>query len=125
MIRPSRMSVPVPWQCLCAGLLLGLALLFQTPAATAQSASQEFTITVTDQGFEPASIDLKKDVPTRLTFVRTSEKSCATDVVVPSLKVRRELPLNARVSLQFTPKDTGDIGFTCGQQMFKGTLVVQ
>lgn len=136
MIRARRTGLRLPLQCPSARLALGLGLalalgltLLQPLASAAQSAAtsgrQEFTITVTDQGFEPARLSLKKDVPARLTFVRTAEKSCATEVLIPSLKVKKELPLQARVSIQFTPQTTGEIGFTCGQQMFKGALVVE
>jgi plastocyanin domain-containing protein len=111
--------------------LLSVAATTATLAAASRPAQddtpprQEFTITVTERGFDPSSLTVKKGVPTRLTFVRTDDKTCATEVVIPALKVRKALPLNAKVSLQFTPADAGDIGFACGHQMFTGTVVVQ
>jgi plastocyanin domain-containing protein len=95
------------------------------PAQSDESSRQEFTITASEKGFDPAVITLKKGVPARLTFIRTSDKTCATEVVIPAYKVKKELPLDAKVSIQFTPQDTGDVGFACGHNMFKGTLVVQ
>jgi plastocyanin domain-containing protein len=57
--------------------------------------------------------------------VRTSDATCATEVVVPSLKIKRALPLNQPVTLEFTPQKTGDIEFVCGMGMLRGTIVVQ
>jgi RND family efflux transporter MFP subunit len=91
-----------------------------TPAK-AQSAK----IVVNEQGFEPAKIALRAGIPTRLTFIRTTDKTCATEVVFPSLKIRRALPLNEPVQIEFTPAKTGEIAFACGMNMLKGVVVVQ
>lgn len=90
-------------------------------AATLQSAK----IVVSEQGFEPAKVTLRAGSRVRLTFVRTTEKTCATEVVFPSLKVRRPLPLNQPVDIEFTPDRTGEMTFACGMNMLKGTVVVQ
>ena len=62
--------------------------------------------------------------PLRLTFVRTSDATCATEVTIPSLKITRGLPLNQPVDIELVPDTSGDIEFLCGRQMFKGTIVV-
>jgi len=46
-------------------------------------------------------------------------------VVFPSLNVRRTLPLNEPVVIEFTPASTGDVAFVCGVNMFRGAIVVQ
>jgi plastocyanin domain-containing protein len=46
-------------------------------------------------------------------------------VVFPSLGIRRALPLNEPVAIDFTPARGGDVAFTCGMQMLHGTVVVQ
>src|SRR4051812_44185710 len=53
----------------------------------------------------------------RITFFRTTEKTCGTEVVFPSLNIRRPLPLNQPVVMEFTPRDSGEIGFGCGMNM--------
>ncbi|MGE3959917.1 MAG: cupredoxin domain-containing protein [Vicinamibacterales bacterium] len=73
--------------------------------------------------FEPSRLTLRAGVPARLTFTRTSEKTCATSVVVASLKIKKELPLNEPVSIGFTPSRAGEIAFACGMNMLRGTLV--
>lgn len=108
-------------------LMLGSSVAPSAAAARQQDESnrQEFTITASEKGFDPATVTLKKGVPARLTFIRTSDKTCATEVAIPAYKVKKELPLNAKVSIQFTPEEAGDVSFACGHNMFKGTLVVQ
>jgi cobalt-zinc-cadmium efflux system membrane fusion protein len=98
------------------------------PAAPSQSSAahgQAAKVLVTEQGYEPAKVTLRADEPARITFVRTTDNTCGTDVVFPSLNIRRPLPLNEPVVIEFTPKGTGDIGFVCGMNMLRGTVLVQ
>ena len=85
---------------------------------------QEAMIVVGDTSFEPSRLTLRAGVPARLTFTRTSDKTCATSVVVPSLKVKKELPLNQPVTIEFTSGQAGEIAFACGMNMLRGTIVV-
>jgi Cu+-exporting ATPase len=57
--------------------------------------------------------------------VRKTDKTCGTEVVFPSLGIRRVLPLNEPVVIEFTPKSSGEIGFVCGMNMLRGALVVE
>ena len=82
-------------------------------------------ITVSDKGFEPSRATLRAGVPARLTFVRTTEATCATEVALPSLNIKRALPLDQPVTIEFTPEKPGDVAFACGMNMLSGTLVVQ
>jgi membrane fusion protein, heavy metal efflux system len=85
---------------------------------------QEARITVGQTSFEPSRLTLRAGVPARLTFTRTSEKTCATAVVFAYLKIKKELPLNEPETIEFTPSQAGDIAFACGMSMFRGTLVI-
>jgi plastocyanin domain-containing protein len=50
---------------------------------------------------------LRAGRPARITFLRTSDKTCGTAVSLPSLNIRPELPLNQNVDIEFTPLKTG------------------
>jgi hypothetical protein len=52
-------------------------------------------------------------------------ETCGTEVVLPSLNIKRALPLNEPVVIEFTPAKTGEIAFACGMNMLHGTVVVQ
>jgi membrane fusion protein, heavy metal efflux system len=82
-------------------------------------------VVVTEKGYEPAKVVVRAGEPVRITFVRTTEKTCGTDVLFPSLNIRRSLPLNEPVVIEFTPKSSGEIGFVCGMNMLQGTVVVE
>jgi cobalt-zinc-cadmium efflux system membrane fusion protein len=82
-------------------------------------------VIVSEKGFEPARVPVRSGVPARITFVRTTDATCATEVLIPALNITRALPLNQPVTVEFTPQKTGDVEFTCGMRMFKGTVVVQ
>jgi RND family efflux transporter MFP subunit len=86
---------------------------------------QEASVTVNDAGFDPQRLMLKAGIPARITFTRTSDKTCATAVVFPVLNMRRDLPLKQPVAIEFTPDKAGEIAFACGMNMLKGVAVVQ
>jgi RND family efflux transporter MFP subunit len=96
-------------------------------AATRPSVSSAVSsarVEITEKGFEPSSLKLRAGVPARVTFVRVTDKTCGKDVVFPSIDIRRQLPLNQPVVIEFTPQH-GQIEFACGMNMLKGTIVVE
>jgi RND family efflux transporter MFP subunit len=97
-----------------------------TPSTTgANDSAQEAKILVTEKGYEPSKLTVRTGQTARITFVRTTDKTCGTDVVFPSLNIRRPLPLNEPVVIEFTPESSGEIGFVCGMNMLRGTVVAQ
>lgn len=86
---------------------------------------QEAKVTVSDTSFEPSRLTLRAGVPARVTFTRTSEKTCATSVVFASLSIRKDLPLDQPIAVEFTPSRSGEIAFACGMNMLRGTVVVR
>ena len=111
--------------------LRATALPTRANAASASSQSGSGTepegakVLVTENGYEPAKLTLRAGQPARITFLRTTDKTCGTEVVFPSLNIRRALPLNEPAVVEFTPKSSGEIGFVCGMNMLRGTVVVQ
>jgi plastocyanin domain-containing protein len=99
------------------------------PASPSDRRSSEPTqtakVVVSEQGYEPAKVTLRAGTPVRITFVRTTDKTCGTEVVFPSLNIKRALPLNEPVVIEFTPAKSGDIAFACGMNMLHGTVVVR
>ena len=79
---------------------------------------------MTERGFEPATIRTRKGQAVRLTFTRTTDATCAKEVVVPTLKIRRVLPLDTQVTVEFTTQDQ-DVAFACGMDMLRGSILVQ
>jgi hypothetical protein len=96
-----------------------------SPSQAKPSAEPQLaTVVASEKGFEPATLKLRAGVPARITFRRTTDQTCATEVIFPNLKIKRDLPLNKPVVIELTPQK-GELTFACGMNMFKGSIVVQ
>jgi hypothetical protein len=99
-----------------------------TTSSMLASASGQLRVTAGEHGFVPASLSIQKGAPGSkavVTFVRTTDQTCATEVVFPDLNIKRPLPLNEAVPVD-VPTDTGrTLTFQCGMAMYKGALVVR
>jgi plastocyanin domain-containing protein len=80
-------------------------------------------VTVNRAGFNPSAINVEKGYPLTLVFYRATREGCGTEVMFPALNIRRNLPLKRNVTVKFTPKETGEISFSCGMNMMKGKIV--
>jgi plastocyanin domain-containing protein len=86
---------------------------------------QTANVAVTEHGYVPARLTLRAGTLARITFVRTTEKTCGTEIVFPSLNIKRALPLNEPVVIEFMPPKSGDIAFACGMNMLHGSILVR
>ena len=82
-------------------------------------------IKVSRAGFSPSTIDAEKGSPLTLVFTRTDAKNCGDKVVFPSLNITRDLPVGKAVTVKITPKESGEIRFTCGMGMYRGAIVAE
>lgn len=82
-------------------------------------------ISVTERGYQPTSFRLKKGIPARITFIRKTEDECGKEIVIPAYNIRRKLPLNTPVTVNFTPRKAGSFSFVCGMNMMRGKVIVQ
>jgi plastocyanin domain-containing protein len=94
-------------------------------APVAPAGSRTVEMSVTEKGFEPAHIEVKKGEPLHLVVTRRTERTCARELVIKDQDLRKELPLNEAVSFDFTPSKTGEMGYACGMDMIRGVLVVR
>lgn len=86
---------------------------------------QAVTIKLTKEGYQPESFKLKRDVPARVTFVRETDETCGKEIVIKEYDIKRALPLNEPVVVEFTPRKTGEFTFACGMDMLRGKIIVQ
>lgn len=87
--------------------------------------TQTARIEITKYGYEPVTFALKRGVHAKVIFLRTTDETCATEIVFPTYGIRRDLPLNQAVTLSFTPNQAGEFSFTCGMGMNRGKLIVR
>lgn len=91
--------------------------------ATAATGTADLQLTVDGTGYHPSSISAPAGKPVRLTITRTSDEGCGQQIVFPSLNIRRDLPLNQAVTVEFTMPSSGNVAFTCGMDMLRGSIV--
>jgi plastocyanin domain-containing protein len=88
-------------------------------------AVQKVTVALTEKGYEPTSLKLRRGIPAQVTFIRRVSATCGTQIVIADYDITRALPLNEPVLVEFTPKKTGTFAFTCGMGMLRGSLIVR
>ena len=98
---------------------------FSLPAAEAGPRVQTRNVRITERGFEPDTLVVRRGIRVRITFLRTTDNTCAKEVVFPDFGVKRDLPLNQAVVITLAPNKKGEFRFTCGMNMMNGKLIVQ
>lgn len=93
---------------------------------------RENVVSVTDSveiivqgGYTPNTISMPLGKKTKISFVRKDPSSCLEEVIVSDFKIKKYLPLNKKVTLEITPKEKGEYGFSCGMNMFHGKIIVK
>ena len=76
-------------------------------------------------GYSPETISIPKGKTTRISFLRQDSSICLEEVVLGDFKIRRYLPLNKKVTIEITPKKSGEFRFECGMNMFHGKIIVE
>ncbi len=89
-----------------------------------RSGDLEVDITVSG-GYSPEVISIPKGKLTKITFLRTDPTECLSEVVLPDFKIKKELPLNKKVTVEITPEKAGEFGYACGMNMYHGKIVVK
>ena len=111
---------------LAAGLLVASATLtLGSCAGTKSSSPARYAINVGTEGYSPAHVKAKPGQDVVLVFTRTTDRTCATEVVIPSENRTVALPLNQPVEVRLVAKEKGEIAFHCGMNMFEGKVEVE
>lgn len=80
---------------------------------------------VVNGGYSPEVISIPKDKLTKINFIRTDPTDCLSEVVLGDFKIRRELPLNQKVTVELTPQKSGEYGYSCAMNMYHGKIIVK
>jgi plastocyanin domain-containing protein len=94
------------------------------PAPVSAADKSAIPITVDSDGFKPSSVKFKKGAPATLVFTRTTDETCATEVVFPQLDIKKELPKGKAVSITIPTDKEQTLTFQCGMGMYKSSVVV-
>ena len=139
-MRPFFSRIIKPWLALTAAAVLAGA---SQQACTKESSAKEpdaptaqevgrrengvhvVELAVTEKGYEPSPVQLKKGEPVKLVVTRKTDVTCATELVMDEYKIDTKLPLNTPVEIAFTPNQSGTLKYGCAMgKMIAGTFVV-
>ncbi len=101
------------------------ALLFtftQSGWASEAPAPQQVSVSVTENGFEPARLQVEAGREVLLTVTRKTDATCAKSIIIPKLKLKETLPLNKAVTLKLPKLEKGELKFSCGMGMISAFI---
>lgn len=98
-----------------------------TMKGTAKKGAEKIEVAVTDKGFVPDKLEVKKGQPVEIVFTRTTDQTCIKSVVLDTggAKIQKTLPLNRPVTIKTKFMKAGDLQYACNMHMFSGTVTVQ
>jgi len=76
------------------------------------------------RGYYPDVFTVKKGMPVKWIVKSVYPYSCASSLVVQKLNIRTLLTEKEQV-FDFTPKESGEIPFSCSMGMYSGTIIVK
>jgi len=95
------------------------------PVVEAKPASaRTIELKVTEDGFQPGNLTLKKDEPVKLVVTRITDATCATELLIADTEIKAELPLNKAVEIAYTPTKAGQVKFGCAMDMMVGGVLL-
>lgn len=78
---------------------------------------------VNASGYRPNTFLIKKNIPVRWEINGDNVFGCQGYLVVPKLGIQKLLESGKNI-IEFTPKESGLIGFSCGMGMYRGSFSV-
>jgi hypothetical protein len=85
---------------------------------------QEATVNVLETAYEPARLQLKAGLPTRLQLVTDGVTGCMRSFTVPAMGIDTVLPVTGEEIIELPAAEPGDYVFACGMAMFSGAIEV-
>jgi plastocyanin domain-containing protein len=134
----SRRLLALLLATIAVGAALAVVLLLPTPAAPPSTgllpaaaaaragADNRVELSVTELGFEPSPVRVHASTPVTLVVTRRTDRTCATELVVPGTNVKVPLPLDVPVTVTFVPPQSGTLRYGCDMgMMVSGVLLVE
>lgn len=94
------------------------------PAARAETASQQITITVLDTGYTPDVIHARAGVPVELVLETNNVRSCSRAFVIPSLNLQAILDATGTKTFDIPAQPSGSrLDYSCSMGMYTGVII--
>jgi hypothetical protein len=96
-----------------------------TPPPEPPPRPAEIYVLVDEKGFSPREFQVKSGEATEIIVMRTTDATCAKELVVPDLGIQVALPLEQPVRFTLSPSKPRRIHFSCAEGHVDGDIVVQ
>ena len=107
-------------------IICSLFFIMITGCKTSSVKSQkEIDVVVNEKGYTPDKIKIPKHLDSvTLSFKRTTDQTCAREVISKDLGINKKLPLNKVVKIKFDVRNKDSVTFGCHMNMmYKGVLI--
>ena len=91
---------------------------------TVKNGVRTVNMEVTEDGYVPAKIKALKGEKLRLVITRKTDRTCAKEIVIKDHGINKPLPLGKTVTVELTPKASGELKYACGMDMITGVIFV-
>jgi len=93
------------------------------PNVTLENGVQVVRMKETGSGYSPNRFTIKQGIPVRWIIDAQAPYSCAASLSLPKYNIRKYLTAGENI-IEFTPKETGRIPFSCSMGMYTGVFNV-
>lgn len=91
-----------------------------------QNQSGAVNMSVTEGGFDPDHLKVKKGQPLKLVITRKTDATCAKAIVIDEYNIHVDLPLDKPVTVAFTPTKSGQLKYGCAMdKMISGIMTIE
>jgi heme/copper-type cytochrome/quinol oxidase subunit 2 len=97
----------------------------QTELNITKETNPKIEMMVTPTGYTPNVIKVKKGVPVELNITNPGDNSCFSTFMMPDFDLNNVNLKAGTTKLTFTPDKEGEYTFSCGMNMFKGTVIIE
>jgi heme/copper-type cytochrome/quinol oxidase subunit 2 len=97
----------------------------QTELDITKETNPKIEMMITPTGYTPNVIKVKKGVPVELNITNPGDNSCFSTFMMPDFDLNNVNLKAGTTKLSFTPDKEGEYTFSCGMNMFKGTVIVE
>jgi len=90
---------------------------------TMENGVQVVRMKETNNGYEPNSFTIKKDLPVKWIIDAQAPYSCASTIILAKYNIRKNLMAGENI-IEFTPQEIGRLKFSCSMGMYTGVFNV-
>ncbi|HET7224779.1 MAG TPA: cupredoxin domain-containing protein [Candidatus Eisenbacteria bacterium] len=102
-----------------------LAALLALGAGCSRPVSGRVAVDVTEDGFVPATVHVRRGAPLTLVVTRRTDATCATRAEFATLGRGYDLPLGKPVAIPIPTDSARTIRYACPMDMYKGKVIVE